>query len=64
MQTTRDRSWHSDLLQNFGAIELHEMSGVALLHRTDTKCLLSEMQLLQALGRLAGHYRILEIDGH
>jgi hypothetical protein len=59
----RDSSWRSALLQNFDAIRLSEMGRVALLHRTDTKYLLSEEQLSWALACLTGHYRILEIDG-
>jgi hypothetical protein len=39
------------------------MDDVTLLHRTDTKYLLSEGQLYRALNRLTEHYQILEIDG-
>ena len=63
MAAERDAPWHSALLQRFDAIHLSEMEDVALLHRTDTKYLLSEDQLCRALARLTGHYHILEIDG-
>jgi hypothetical protein len=56
-------SWRSDLLQRFEAIHLSEMGHVALLRRTDTKYLLSEVQLSQALAHLTDQYRVLEIDG-
>ncbi|MBN1640064.1 MAG: polyphosphate polymerase domain-containing protein, partial [Anaerolineae bacterium] len=51
------------VLQRYDPIDLSEMGHVALLRRTDTKHLLSEEQLYQALSQLTGHYRILEIEG-
>ena len=63
MTAKRDSSWRSALLQSFDPIRLPEMGHVALLRRTDTKYLLNEEQVFQALARLTGHYRILEIDG-
>jgi len=39
------------------------MEHVALLRRTDTKYVLSEAQLAQALAHLTGQYRVLEVDG-
>ncbi|MBN1936558.1 MAG: polyphosphate polymerase domain-containing protein [Anaerolineae bacterium] len=63
MTAQRDSSWQATLLQSFDAISLSEMDHVALFSRTDTKYVLSEEQLSQALARLTDHYRILEIDG-
>jgi hypothetical protein len=51
------------LLSRFAPIDLPEMSHVALQDRTDTKFVLSERQLYQALAALAGQYRVLDIDG-
>jgi hypothetical protein len=59
----RDSSRWPALLQGFEAVQLSEMGRAALLHRTDTKYLLSEAQLSRALARLTDHYRVLEIDG-
>ena len=59
----RDTSWRSSLLHRFDAVHLSEIEDVALLHRTDTKYLLSEDQLCQTLDRLTDHYQILDIDG-
>lgn len=61
--TNQDTLWHHALLYSFDAIQLSEMGDVALLCRIDTKYLLSEVQLLQALECLTGTYRILEISG-
>jgi len=60
---SEDASWRSDLLGRFDAIHLSEMKHVALLRRTDTKYLLSEAQLAQALAHLTDRYRVLEVDG-
>lgn len=57
---------HADtqrLLARFAPIGLGEMDAVALQNRTDTKYLLSADQLAQALRAVAGHYRVLAIDG-
>jgi hypothetical protein len=59
----RDSSWRSGLLERFDAIQLSEMTHVALLRRTDTKYLMSEEQLSRALGHLVDHYRVLEVGG-
>jgi hypothetical protein len=58
-----DPPWRAALLERFDAIDLSEMDDVALLHRTDTKFLLAEEQVFQALARLTDHYRILETNG-
>ncbi|MFO7697889.1 MAG: VTC domain-containing protein [Anaerolineae bacterium] len=58
-----DPPWRTALLERFDAIDLSEMDDVALLHRTDTKFLLSEEQVFQALTRLIDRYRILETNG-
>lgn len=63
MTEKQNTPWRPDLLRSFDAIRLSEMEGVALLRRTDTKYLMSERQLHQALNGLTEHYRILEIDG-
>lgn len=49
------------LLQAFDATQLSEMGHVALHRRTDTKYVLGEEQILQALAQLTDDYRILEI---
>lgn len=51
------------LVGRFAPISLGEMDAVALQNRTDTKYLLSDAQLLQALRALAGQYRALAIEG-
>jgi len=61
--TSGDAAWRSGLLQSFAAIDLSEMRRVELLRRVETKYLMSEEQLCQALVNLPEHYRILEIDG-
>lgn len=53
----------ASLLARFSPISLDEMDAVALQNRTDTKYVLSETQLYEALGAVAGHYRVLEIGG-
>lgn len=50
-------------LQRFAPINLAAMGTVALLHRMDTKYVMSETQLYQALSRLVEGYEVLEIDG-
>jgi hypothetical protein len=62
-EAQQDTSWRSELLQRFDAIHLSEMKRVALLRRTDTKYLMSEAQLVQALAHLSSQYRILEVAG-
>ena len=49
------------LLARFAPIGLTEMSRVALLDRTDTKFMLSEEQLYDALSVLVDEYRVLDI---
>ena len=51
------------LLAGFSPITLAEMGGVALQDRTDTKFLLHERDLYEALSRLSQAYRVLDIDG-
>ena len=51
------------LAAEFAPIRLAEMSGVALLRRTDTKYVMSTWQLCDVLGGLSPHYRILDING-
>lgn len=51
------------LLAHFAPIDLTEMSRVALLDRTDTKFMLSEEQLYDALGALVEAYYVLDIHG-
>jgi hypothetical protein len=63
LAAVQDTSWRSDLLHCFDTIRLSEMEDVTLLRRTDTKYLLSESQLYQALERLGDRYRVLEING-
>jgi hypothetical protein len=50
------------LLARFDPISLAEMDNVALLNRTDTKYILRTSQLYQALGRITGQYRVLEVN--
>ena len=51
------------LLSRFAPISLNEMSGVALQDRTDTKFVMREAQLYNALATLTQHYRVLDIRG-
>jgi len=55
-------AWQT-LAASFDPISLAQMEGVALLDRLDTKFVLSEQQLWQALSRLQGNYWMLEVDG-
>ena len=52
-----------ELAAAFAPISLAEMSGVALLRRTDTKYVMSTWQLCDLLAGLSPHYRILDING-
>ena len=52
-----------DALDRFGPISLAEMDDVQLLRRKDTKYLMRERELLDALGRLSSHYDVLTIEG-
>jgi hypothetical protein len=63
MTGNQEAHWHADLLLDFEPIQLAEMGHVALLRRTDTKYLLSEKQLVQALTHLTDDYRALTIEG-
>lgn len=70
---TQERSWPQiwplspsyleTLAQAFAPISLQEMNSVALLNRTDTKFVMTNGQLLQALAALQQDYRMLCIDG-
>jgi len=51
------------VLQHFTPIGLAQIEDMALLHRIDTKYVLSEAQLYQALSHLASTYHVLEIEG-
>lgn len=53
----------TSLLAKFEPITLDEMAGVALLDRMDTKFVMSEAQLAQALTGLEENYWVLEVDG-
>jgi hypothetical protein len=50
-------------LERFAPISLAAMDAVALLSRIDTKYVMSETQLCQALSRLTEDYTVLEIEG-
>jgi len=52
-----------EVLQRFAPINLAQMEDMALLRRIDTKYVLSEAQLYQALNHLTADYRVLEIEG-
>jgi len=52
-----------DVLQRFTPVGLEEMEDMALLRRIDTKYVLSEAQLYQALGHLTAAYHVLEVEG-
>ena len=51
------------LLRRFEPITLSEMSEVALQDRTDTKFIMREGQLYNALATLTQQYRVLDIRG-
>lgn len=71
LDTSTAVSWARDgrqptfaaLLSRFAPISLAQMSAVALQDRTDTKFVLDERQLYQALSALAGQYYVLDISG-
>jgi hypothetical protein len=50
-------------MKPYEPISLSEMSGVALLNRTDTKFVLATGDLLAALEQLGDAYRVLDISG-
>lgn len=50
-------------LLNFAPIALEEMQDVLLLDRIDTKYVISQDQLVGYLEALAGHYKILVVNG-
>lgn len=50
------------LLHQFNPISLDEMASVALLNRTDTKFVLSQHRLYEALTALTTEYRVLDIN--
>jgi len=58
---TRPTPNFSPLLAQFAPINLSQMAGVALLDRMDTKYVMSEAQLYQALTALTGEYWALDI---
>lgn len=51
------------ILARYAPISLPEMDGVRLLRRRDTKYLMTEAEMLAALGDLTQDYRVLEIEG-
>lgn len=53
----------SALLARFAPISLAQMGAFALQDRTDTKFVLSQRQLYEALAGLSGQYRVLDIGG-
>ncbi len=66
-QTTNDQaippSAFAHVVQPFTAISLEDLCSVALLRRVDTKYVLREHQLYQALANLSEDYAVLEIAG-
>jgi hypothetical protein len=52
-----------DILWRFAPIGLTQMEDVALLRRIDTKYVLGEAQLTQALSHLTTAYHVLEVEG-
>jgi len=61
--STRYSADFGRVLRRFTPISLTQMRNVALLRRVDTKYVLSEAQLYQALTRLTADYDVLEIEG-
>jgi hypothetical protein len=53
----------SEILSGFPSISLKEMDGVALMNRTDTKFMLSIIELEEILALLSDKYSVLEING-
>lgn len=51
------------LAASYEPISLSEMDNVALLDRTDTKFVLTQLQLLKALHEIRADYRMLEVNG-
>ncbi len=62
-KTDDDLTIWPDVLRRFVPIGLAQMEDVALLHRIDTKYVMSEAQLYQALNHLTAAYRVLEVEG-
>ena len=60
---TASRADFRRVIRRFAPISLTQMHAVALLRRIDTKYVLSEAQLYQALTRLTADYDVLEIAG-
>ena len=60
---TKTNTDFNRVLRCFTPINLTQMHNVALLRRIDTKYVLSEVQLYQALTRLTADYDVLEIAG-
>lgn len=53
----------SHLVRGFAPITLKQMDAVALLDRTDTKFVLTNGQLLEALAAVQQEYRVLSVNG-
>lgn len=51
------------IVNSFSAITLQEMDAVSLLKRTDTKFVMSKIELLKILPQVTNHYRILDVEG-
>lgn len=49
------------IINEFSPISLQEMNSVALMKRTDTKFVINKDQLIQILGSVKDHYKVLEI---
>ena len=62
-QSIKNEARASHIVQDYDAISLSEMDGVALLRRMDTKYVLRIEQLFQALSSLRDDYYVLQVDG-
>jgi hypothetical protein len=52
-----------NILQRFQPISIQEMDSVRLMNRTDTKFLVSRLELDELLHGLSDRYRVLEVEG-
>ncbi len=62
-RVTLDSDAFTGILRRFTPVGLTQMEDVALLRRIDTKYVLSEAQLRQALSHLTEAYHVLEVEG-
>ena len=51
-----------NIINKFSSISLGEMNSVALMKRTDTKFVISKLELALILPNLESHYKVLEIN--